>query len=90
MESMTFEQQEQARQDRLNEVGTEPPCPFCHVLRVERSNYIRCNHCGINWANEEMHLPNYLSSDPRVARRAAALTEKGTLPTAEQQAGRAE
>lgn len=46
---MTYEEQEQARAERLAEVGTMPPCPFCGRPRVERSDYIRCNPCGINW-----------------------------------------
>jgi hypothetical protein len=70
------------REQRLNEAGTEPPCPFCQRPRVSRSDYIRCNPCGVNWLNEEMSLPNYLDRDPRVARREAALTGTGTKPTA--------
>lgn len=58
------------REERMNELGTEPPCPFCQKPRVTRSDYIRCNRCGVNWLDEEMHLANYLSSDPRVARKA--------------------
>ena len=57
METLTLEQQEQNRQDRLAEVGTEPPCPLCGRPRVKRSgsNYIRCNPCGLNWlAGEEL------------------------------------
>jgi hypothetical protein len=65
---LTYEEQEANRQDRLNEVGTLSPCPFCRKPRVQRSDYVRCNPCGINWLDEEMHLPNYLSRDPRVAR----------------------
>ena len=71
-----------ARQARINEVGTEPDCPFCHQPRVSRTTYIRCNPCGINWLAEEMHLPNYLRLDPRVARQRAALTGDSTRPTA--------
>ena len=76
--------------ERLSEVGTEPPCPFCRRPRVSRSDYIRCNPCGVNWLDEEMGLPNYLDRDPRVARREAALTETGTKPTAEPKGGSAE
>ena len=83
METMTHEQQEAARRERLAEVGTEPPCPFCQKPRVSRSDYIRCNKCGANWLNEEMHLPNYLNLDPRTARRVAALMGNGTKPTAD-------
>jgi ribosomal protein L37AE/L43A len=39
----------QTREERLNEVGTEPPCPWCSKPRVKRSVYIRCNPCGTNW-----------------------------------------
>ena len=78
------------REERLNEVGTEPPCPFCQKPRVTRSNYIRCNPCGVNWLNEEMHLPNYLSRDPRVSRAEAALMGKCQPPTAEPPAENAE
>jgi len=80
---LTYEEQERMRQEAVNEVGTEPPCPFCRKLRVARSDYVRCNGCGVNWLNEEMHLPNYLDSDPRVARRKAVLTATGTKPIAD-------
>lgn len=83
MVGMTEAQQVEARQFRLSEQGTEPDCPFCGNPRVERTSYIRCNPCGVNWLNEEMHLPNYLSRDPRVARREAALMASGTKPTAD-------
>ena len=83
---LTYEEQELNRQDRLNEQGTEPRCPFCQRPRVLRSDYIRCNPCGVNWLFEEMHLPNYLTLDPRVARKAVARTENQTRPIAEQPA----
>ena len=65
---MTYEEQEQARAERLAEQGNEPPCPFCHLPRVKRETYIRCNPCGTNWLNEESKLPNYLNRDPGAAR----------------------
>ena len=80
---LTYEDQELNRLDRLNEVGTEPLCPFCHKPRVSRSDYIRCNPCGVNWLAEEMSLPNYLNMDPRVARKEAARTGNSTPPIAE-------
>jgi ribosomal protein L37AE/L43A len=67
-ETMTVEQQEEARMERLSEVGTGPDCPFCRKPRVVRSSYLRCNPCGKNWLDEEMHLPNYLNRNPSVAR----------------------
>jgi ribosomal protein L37AE/L43A len=36
-------------EQRMNEAGSEPPCPFCGRPRVKRSTYIRCNPCGKNW-----------------------------------------
>lgn len=71
------------RKQRQTEVGTEPPCPFCQRPRANRSDYVRCNPCGVNWLNEEMHLPNYLNLDPRVARRAVAPTASETKLTAD-------
>lgn len=47
------------------EVGgtlTNLPCPFCGLPRCERSDYIRCSHCGINWG----HGQDY-SHDPKIA-----------------------
>jgi hypothetical protein len=70
------------REERMNEVGTEPTCPFCQRPRVTRSDYIRCNRCGVNWLQSEMDLPNYLDRDPRVARKERALTESTAQPTA--------
>ena len=79
-------------QERINEPGEEPDCPFCHNPRVMRSDYTRCNRCGVNWLHSEMSLPNYLNVDPRVARRAAANAVAGnqTQLTADRQAGSAE
>ena len=68
MDSMTINEQEAARQERLSEVGTLSPCPFCGKARVQRNTYVRCNPCGINWLDEEMHLPNYLDRNPAAAR----------------------
>jgi hypothetical protein len=79
---LTIEEAEANRQDRLNEPGTEPLCPFCRKPRVLRSDYIRCNPCGVNWLAEEMHLPDYLNSDPRVARSKNARMGNSTPPTA--------
>jgi len=36
-------------EERINQTGTEPPCPYCGRPRVARSTYIRCNLCGKNW-----------------------------------------
>ena len=61
------------------EQGTEPNCPFCQVPRVRRSDYIRCNGCGVNWLDQEKELPNYLNRNPAAARndaRMAALVSK--------------
>ena len=81
--TLTYEEQEANRKDRLAEVGTEPACPLCGKLRVVRSDYIRCLTCGVNWLNEEMHLRNYLNRDPRAARSEAARMAIATRPTAD-------
>lgn len=39
------------------------PCPFCQRPRSQRSEYIRCTPCGINWAAGED-----LSKDPKIQR----------------------
>lgn len=39
-------------QERVQEQGDEPDCPFCGAPRVTRSSYIRCNPCGVNWGEE--------------------------------------
>lgn len=28
---------------------TKLPCPFCKLPRCQRSSYIRCSKCGMNW-----------------------------------------
>lgn len=75
--TMTLEQQEAARQEGLNEVGTLSPCPFCKRPRVQRSTYVRCNPCGLNWLDEEMHLPDYLNRNPAAARFEAERASMG-------------
>lgn len=64
--------------------GKEAPCPHCSVPRVQRTDYIRCCRCGINWCAGEP-----LDQDPREFRRqqtiqqiAAATIKKA--PQAEQ------
>lgn len=59
----TVEQQEASRQEYLGELGTEPACPFCRRPRVKRSDYTRCNPCGVNWLEEED-----LSRNPKAER----------------------
>jgi ribosomal protein L37AE/L43A len=44
-----LEQMSMTREQRLGELGSEPPCPQCGKPRVSRSSYIRCNPCGMNW-----------------------------------------
>lgn len=78
---MTAEEAEAAREERRNEVGTEPPCPWCQKPRVLRSDYIRCNQHMTNWLASEMGLPDYLNLDPRVARARSARTGNSTQPT---------
>ena len=43
--------------------GKLSPCPCCGVPRVQRSNYIRCCACAVNWMAGEN-----LDRDPRIAR----------------------
>jgi ribosomal protein L37AE/L43A len=65
MELTMEQQQEAARQERLNEPGTEPPCPLCQRPRVKRSDYIRCNRCGLNWTNGEQAIDRHpLATQP--------------------------
>ena len=85
---MTFEEQEAARQERLNEVGTMPPCPICGRARVLRSDYVRCNPCGINWCQGEeldksasLSRPDYLRNKAKLGARDAR--KQGTLPSEE-------
>ena len=67
----------QTREDRLSEVGTEPPCPLCGKPRVVRSDYIRCNPCAVNWLDGEN-----LSRDPRIERQAAHMATSASRPAA--------
>lgn len=63
MEPMTAETREQIRAETRNETGTMPPCPFCQRFRVQRSDYVRCCLCGVNWLDGED-----LDHDPRIER----------------------
>ena len=49
--------------EELAHGGTEEPCPFCKLPRCQRSDYIRCVRCGINWSPGEP-----LDMDPSVYR----------------------
>jgi hypothetical protein len=47
--------------------GGLSPCPFCGVPRCQRSDYVRCSKCGVNWLDGEN-----LTKDPRNARYLAS------------------
>ncbi len=43
----------------------ELPCPFCQKPRSQRSDYIRCQPCGLNWLDGEDYSKNpHLSREP--------------------------
>ena len=52
---LTEAQRQELRRDRVNELGTLPICPINpeHGNRVQRSDYIRCGKCGMNWLDGE-------------------------------------
>ena len=77
---LTYEEQELMRKAAMDEVGTEPPCPFCGRPRVARSSYIRCNRCGVNWSPAE---GEDIMKDPRLSRtRTTAHTRPESSDTA--------
>lgn len=41
--------------------GGLSPCPSCGVPRCQRSDYIRCSKCGVNWIEgaDLTRMPNY-------------------------------
>ena len=49
--------------------GSEAPCPFCGLPRCQRSDYIRCSRCAINWSpGLELDRDPRLSGLPRTSR----------------------
>ncbi len=62
-----------AQLEKENSVGGElaaHPCPFCRRPRAQRSTYIRCNPCGINWFNGEDYY-----KDPKIDRFSKVLAD---------------
>lgn len=55
---------QEERMKEITEGGTLSPCPMCGLPRCERSNYIRCSKCGVNWLNENRRLDRYLDRNP--------------------------
>ena len=53
------------------------PCPFCGLPRSQRSDYIRCQPCGVNWLPGED-----LSRDPRLTRDFGIIRPPATTPPA--------
>lgn len=76
MEMLDMETADALRALRKAEEGVEPPCPLCQRSRVTRSDYIRCNPCGVNWLDGED-----ISKDPRIERKRAWLLTQGIGPT---------
>ena len=53
----------------LEHGGSESPCPFCALPRCQRSDYIRCVRCGINWSpGDELDRDPRMSGLPRLTR----------------------
>lgn len=77
---MELEDQETARQERLSEAGTMPACPMCGKPRVQRSDYIRCNPCGMNWSEGQAIDRHPLATQPIPSIETAT---DATVPTAE-------
>lgn len=65
-----------------SEVGTEGPCPMCGTLRVARTDYIRCQPCGVNWIQGEDR-----KKDPRVGRYRSLMDGARTTSKASKYAG---
>ena len=54
----------------LEHRGSEAPCPFCGLPRCERSDYIRCSRCGINWCEgDNLDIHPHLSKVQKQAHR---------------------
>jgi hypothetical protein len=63
--------------------GSEAPCPFCGLPRCQRSDYIRCAKCGINWSPvDELDRDPSMSGRPRLTRGLGAATPVPDLPEA--------
>jgi uncharacterized Zn finger protein (UPF0148 family) len=56
-----------------NAPGTLEPCPKCGVPRCQRSDYIRCCPCGLNWLPGEN-----MDKDPRLTRKQIGYQAKET------------
>ena len=79
-----------SRQAVMDETGDMPPCPFCQRARVQRSDYLRCCRCGINWLDSEMHFRGYLNRNPAAGRSEAARMVVSVKRPAESAEGGAE
>ncbi len=54
------------RETKVGGALTSLPCPFCGLPRCERSSYIRCQRCGINWSpGDELDRDPRMSGLPR-------------------------
>lgn len=67
-----------ARKERMKEIleGGELknlPCPYCHLPRCDRSDYIRCSACGMNWPKG---FSDYYSKSPASAWKAKEDAER--------------
>lgn len=64
-----LEVRDQAKLETLGG-GTLGPCPFCGVARHQRTCYVRCNVCSLNW-----EAGSDLSVHPRVSQVAKVLAK---------------
>ena len=52
-----------ALREEIRNGGDQSACPFCGIPRVQRSDYVRCCGCAINWSPGED-----LEKNPKIER----------------------
>lgn len=58
---------------------TELPCPLCGRPRSQRSDYIRCQGCGMNWLpGEDVNRDARLSRAPYLGTRVSGTEPSGS------------
>lgn len=59
---------------------TSLPCPFCGKPRSQRSDYIRCTPCGMNWLQgEDLDRNPKLSRAPYLGTRSSSVVQDGSV-----------
>lgn len=79
----SFSREEALKEIREGGELKDLPCPLCGKPRSQRSDYVRCSPCGMNWMEgEDLNKSPLLSREPYLSSAHYLTTKSSVMVTA--------